>query len=92
MPTSTKRKRLLDAYRFAGFRPLEQLRGVFGDPLARVLTLTRRSKKQLAVHVAECSRVGTIAGRDACAICHAGHIACMSSSRFGAYFAEAARL
>ena len=27
MPTSTKRKRLLDAYRFAGFRSLEQLHG-----------------------------------------------------------------
>jgi hypothetical protein len=28
MPTSTKKKRLLDAYRFAGFRPLEEIKGV----------------------------------------------------------------
>lgn len=42
MPASKKRKRLLDAYRFAGFRPLEQVPGIFGDPKARVITLVRR--------------------------------------------------
>ena len=43
--TSTKRQRLLDAYRFPGFRPIEEVRGVFGDPHARIVTLVRRSKK-----------------------------------------------
>jgi hypothetical protein len=33
--TSTKRRRLLDAYRFPGFRAIEEVRGVFGDPHAR---------------------------------------------------------
>ncbi|MCZ3140995.1 hypothetical protein NYZ10_19445, partial [Acinetobacter baumannii] len=58
MPTSTK-KRLLDAYRFAGFRPLEEIKGVFGDPYARVVTLARRSKKRSAACVAAHTRAGT---------------------------------
>jgi hypothetical protein len=41
-----KHKRLLDAYRFEGFVPLSQVRGVFGDPLARIIPLQRRGKKQ----------------------------------------------
>jgi hypothetical protein len=48
MTTSRKRKRLSDAYRFEGFRPLEELHGLFGDPVARVITLVRRSKKRSA--------------------------------------------
>ena len=47
MATSRKRKRLLDAYRFAGFRPLEDVRGMFGDSAVRVVTLVRRSKNRL---------------------------------------------
>jgi hypothetical protein len=53
MPVSTKPKSLLDAYRFAGVRPKARLRGVFGDPKARIITLTRRSKKRCVVVVAE---------------------------------------
>jgi hypothetical protein len=41
---TTRRRRLDDAYRFHGFRPLATVRGVFGDPKARVVTLQRRSK------------------------------------------------
>ena len=37
MPASRKRKRLLDTYRFPGFRPEDVLKGVFGDPKARVI-------------------------------------------------------
>lgn len=37
MANSTKRKHLLDAYRFAGFRPAEIVCGVFGDSLARIV-------------------------------------------------------
>ena len=50
-----KKKRLVDAYRFPGMRPLEQVRGVFGDPKARVITLVRRSKKRRAASVAACT-------------------------------------
>ena len=48
-----KHKRLLDAYRFTGFRPQELVRGVFGDSKARIITLVRRSKKQSARSVVE---------------------------------------
>ena len=51
MSTPKKSKRLLDAYRFAGFRPVATLRGVFGDSHARVVRLVRRSKKRSAGRV-----------------------------------------
>lgn len=59
MVTLLKRKRLLDAYRFPFFRPLEKICGLFGDPKARVITLVRRSKKQSATPVAERISFGT---------------------------------
>src|SRR2546423_2729052 len=56
-----RRRRLWDAYCFPGFRPQPTVCGVFGDPIARVIRLTRRSKKRL-VAVAVASRwAGTIA-------------------------------
>jgi hypothetical protein len=83
MATSTKRKRLLDAYRFPGFRPVAELRGVFGDPYARVISLVRRSKKLPVVSVVGSIRAGTTAQRDRYAICPAGAIASTSSWRYG---------
>src|SRR5215207_3039798 len=59
--TSTKRRRLLDAYRFPGFRPMDEVRGVFGDPHARIVTLVRRSKKRPAARADEDIPDGTIA-------------------------------
>jgi hypothetical protein len=53
MATSSKPKRLADAYRFPGFQPRAMLRGVFGDRKARVITLVRRSKKTV------CGNCGT---------------------------------
>src|SRR5580693_8279329 len=44
-----KFKRLIDLYRFPGFVPQPTVRGIFGDPLAVVITLMRRRKKQFAV-------------------------------------------
>ena len=69
MAKSGKRqRRLWDAYSFPGFRPEPTVRGVFGDPNARVITLNRRSKKRLAA-VAVASRwAGTIARCAGCAI------------------------
>jgi len=40
-----KIKRLEDAYRFPGFRPLRTLKGVFGDPWVRVVVLRRQRKR-----------------------------------------------
>ncbi len=64
MSISPKRKRLLDAYRFPFFRPLEKIRGIFGDSKARVITLVRRSKKQSATPVAERTLLGTTRSSD----------------------------
>jgi len=53
MPKPTKKKYLRDSYRFPGFHPGVTVSGVFGDRHARVIRLTRRSKKQRADRVAE---------------------------------------
>src|SRR6266571_5583410 len=46
MARAAKRsRRLWDTYSFPGFRPEPTVRGIFGDPKARVITLKRRSKK-----------------------------------------------
>ena len=47
-----KTKRLLDEYRFPGFRPVAKIKGKFGDSKSRIIPLKRRQKKQL-VAVAE---------------------------------------
>jgi hypothetical protein len=41
-----KIRKLWDTYRFPGFRPAPTVTGIFGDPKARVIRLTRRGKKQ----------------------------------------------
>ena len=41
-----KGRKLLDEYRFPGFRPMANVKGVFGDPRARVITLQRAQKKR----------------------------------------------
>ena len=51
MPKSTKTKRLRDSYGFPGFHPALTVTGLFGDPHARVISLTRRSKKRGAEFV-----------------------------------------
>jgi len=69
MATLRKHKRLLDAYRFAGFRPQQEVRGVFGDSAARVVTFVRRSKKLSARSVVERALVGTTERHGECGIC-----------------------
>jgi len=49
-----KIKKLLDIYRFPGFRPLAVVKGKFGDNKARIVQSVRRQKK-LFVAVAELS-------------------------------------
>jgi hypothetical protein len=67
---SAKRKRRLwDAYAFPGFRPLPTVRGVFGDPKTRVITLKRRSKKRSAAAADKCIGAGTSDARAGFAIC-----------------------
>src|SRR5664279_736937 len=42
-----KQRRLLDEYRFAGFRPQSEIQGIFGDPYARIIRLKRIQKNDL---------------------------------------------
>jgi len=89
MANSTKRKRRLwDAYAFDGFRPQPTVRGVFGDPKARVITLVRRSKKRFAAAAVAFTLGGTTGARDVFAICPAATLASIWRSRCGACNAE----
>jgi hypothetical protein len=49
-----KRRRLLDEYRFPGYRPRAGIRGVFGNPSARVIDLERVQKKRFVVDAVNC--------------------------------------
>jgi len=47
-----KKRRLLDEYRFPGYRPRANVRGEFGDPRARIIWLERAQKKRFVAVVA----------------------------------------
>jgi hypothetical protein len=47
-----KKRGLQDEYQFPGFRPSPEIRGIFGDPKARIIRLERTQKKRHAVVVA----------------------------------------
>ena len=64
-----KSKRLRDAYRFPGFVPLAAVQGVFGDPKAVIVKLSRRRKKRSAVNVGNGVAVTTTTGSSKCGIC-----------------------
>jgi hypothetical protein len=61
MPTSRRPRLLLDEYRFPGFRPLPAVKGVFGEPGVRVISLVRKEKKHPADAVVGCNALGTTA-------------------------------
>jgi hypothetical protein len=67
-----KFKLLHDLYRFPGFVPLPKVCGVFGDPLAVVITLNRRRKKRSAASAARYIAATTTSGDDACEISPVG--------------------
>src|SRR5208337_3342552 len=56
-----KPRRLDDTFRFPGFRPEATVRGIFGDPKARILRLRRRGKKRPVDRVGGCTERSTIA-------------------------------
>jgi hypothetical protein len=76
-------RRLLDAYRFPGFRPRPAVVGVMGEPGVRVVTLVRRSKKRRAGRAAGRAWVGTTGRSDRSATSRAATCACTSTSRSG---------
>src|SRR5438552_16004176 len=81
--TAKRRRRLWGAYSFPGFRPQPTVRGIFGDPKARVITLKRRSKKHPAA-VAITSRWAGMTERSAaCAIFRAATLGYLWNWRYG---------
>ena len=67
-----KKKSLLDEYRFPGFRPRATVKGIFGDPKARVIRLERTQKKRFAAVAARCTEAITTGGFAGCGTFLAG--------------------
>ncbi len=67
-----KNRKLLDEYRFPGYRPMANIKGVYGDPKARVITLQRTQKKRYAAVVGRHIEAITTRRGDAYEICLAG--------------------
>jgi hypothetical protein len=76
--------RLPDTYRFPGFRPAAIVRGIFGDPKARIVTLLRRRKKRPAASVVNPSAPITTASCGVSATCPVATLVCIWRSRFAA--------
>jgi hypothetical protein len=55
-----KKRGLYDAYQFPGFHPEVKSKGIFGDPVAQVVVLKRRQKKQNADNAEQFIRHTTI--------------------------------
>jgi hypothetical protein len=85
-----KNRKLLDEYWIPGYRPMAKIKGIFGDPKARVITLRRTQKKQYAAVAEQHIEAITTRRRDAYGIFHAempGYIwkcTCGGSSARGA--------
>src|SRR5438034_1135938 len=71
MLKNRRRRQLRDAHRFTEFRPGCTVTEVFGDPKARVIALSRRSKKRPAAPTGESSRASATGRSVASAICRA---------------------
>lgn len=85
-----RRRRLSDGYSFAGLRAKEFVRGVFGEPDVRIVSLERRSKKRCAAVAGGCRQAGTIGGFVRFAIFRARDIGYSWSWRCGAWIVGAA--
>ena len=77
-----RKRRLQDTYTFPGFRPKATVKGVFGDPKARVVSLERRSKKRAAAVAVVCIGFGTTAKHAAFATCPLAARGCIWSSMY----------
>ena len=64
-------KKLLDEYRFPGYRPLAAVKGKFGDNKARIIQLVRLQKKLLAVVAGLSTKVSTTEKRGISGTCPA---------------------
>ena len=78
-----KKKRLLDEYRFPGFRPKAEIKGIFGDSKARVIQLVRTQKKRYAVVMVQCIGVITTRKYVECETCPVKRCGFIWRWRFG---------
>jgi hypothetical protein len=83
-------RRLRDTYRFDDFKPQARVRGAFGDPLARIVRLTRRRKKRPAGSAVKFTAVTTTANFELSAIFRAVTHGCIWNSRCAACAADGA--
>jgi hypothetical protein len=81
--SKARHRALRDVYRFPGLVPAAGVRGVFGDPMAVVVSLTRRQKKRRAAFVDDGTGATTTSGSAGSATCPAATSACISSWRCG---------
>lgn len=81
-----KKRSLYDAYHFAGFKPQHRISGIFGDPNALVIKLTRQGKKQSAAHATEFTALSTTARIGKFAIYPVAIGVCASNLRFDVFF------
>jgi hypothetical protein len=65
----------------------QAVRGIFGDPKARIIKLSRRSKKRCAGVADACIKAGTIAEFAACATSPAATCGSFWNSKCDAFFA-----
>jgi len=77
--------RLPDTYRFPGFRPAAIVRGIFGDPMARIVALQRRRKNRPAVSAVNPGAPITTASRGASATCPAATPGSTWRSKFAGF-------
>lgn len=60
------KRNLLDEYLHPGCRPKAEIRGVFGDPFARIIRLERTQKKQFAEYAARATAAITTRSSGGC--------------------------
>jgi len=86
MKKTSPKKSLLDAYQFSGFKTSSSAKGKLSDKNARVLSLSRRSKKVSVISAENCIEVFTIAKSNKFAIYLAATAVSIWNLKFAEYF------
>jgi hypothetical protein len=88
MKKASGKKSLLDAYQFSGFKTSSSAKGKLGDKNARVLSLSRRSKKVSVISAENYIEVFTTAKSNKFAIYLVATAVSIWNLKFGGYFAR----
>lgn len=86
MKKTSAKKSLLDAYQFSGFKTSSSAKGKLSDKNARVLSLSRRSKKVSVISAENCIEVFTTAKSNKFAIYLAATAVSIWNLKFAEYF------